>query len=260
MAIRTRSNERSIETNPTRSKSKAQCNSLRVRVVLARHGESFWNAAGILQGHDGPGLNERGLSQAKMLARQIATRFPDTSLIISSDLDRVKETAKETAALIPQARLTFDSRFRESDIGSWSGKTLFEVSKEDPKRLRAWLLGDDVRRGGGETRIEMLMRVTTALRQAVAKMRKLTRLQRTAGTIVVFTHGGPIRMLAASLLGLFPDGYTPLEPPFHGSITILQVNSVEHSRVYGRLECYNQTSHITGLLRSSSLDVIETAT
>src|SRR5438445_10668924 len=46
----------------------------RVRVVLVRHGESTWNDAGILQGHHGPGLNERGAHQAQALAEELARR------------------------------------------------------------------------------------------------------------------------------------------------------------------------------------------
>jgi len=39
-----------------------------VRIFLARHGETEWNAVGKLQGHTDVPLNEAGLAQAAALA------------------------------------------------------------------------------------------------------------------------------------------------------------------------------------------------
>src|ERR1700738_4728242 len=94
----------------------------RIRLVFARHGESPWNAAGVLQGHDGPGLSARGIAQANALAQELGARFADVRLLLSSDLDRAKQTAERIATKLPDAELRFDARLRESDIGSWSGK------------------------------------------------------------------------------------------------------------------------------------------
>lgn len=222
-----------------------------VRIVLARHGESAWNAAGILQGHDGPGLNERGAAQAAALARALATRFPDTALIMSSDLDRARQTAERISASLPHAHLSLDSRLRESDIGTWSGRTLADIAREEPSVLRAWLLGEDVQRGGGETKVEMLTRVALALSDGATEVRRLARISgEKARTLIAITHGGPIRLAVASVLGLFPDKYRPLEPPSHTSITIVNVYGIEGTSIVGRLDAYNETAHVTSLLGS----------
>jgi probable phosphoglycerate mutase len=197
-------------------------------LLLVRHGESHWNAAGRLQGHGGSGLSERGHAQAKATARFLDRIASDAVVLARSDLPRVAETAAPTADLL---RVTerVDPRLREIDVGTWTGLNWDEVAAVDPETLAAWRAGNDVRRGGGETFAELRARVWAAWQD----------LAEVDGTVLVFTHGGPIRVGVAAALGLPPLGERLLAPLENCSVTQLRLlagKAVLHS--------YNRADHL----------------
>lgn len=61
------------------------------RLLLWRHGETDYNAAGRIQGHLDSSLTETGQEQARRAAPVIAAFQPDVAL--SSDLNRARSTA-----------------------------------------------------------------------------------------------------------------------------------------------------------------------
>ena len=64
-------------------------------ILLARHGETDWNAERRWQGHSDRPLNERGWAQARALAERLdATRL---EAVYSSDLRRARDTATAVA-------------------------------------------------------------------------------------------------------------------------------------------------------------------
>jgi probable phosphoglycerate mutase len=156
------------------------------RLVLIRHGESAWNARGVLQGQADPPLSDLGRRQALALAPWAGTLAPAT--VETSDLARARETA--TLLGWPEARP--DARWREVDIGAWTGRTATEVrAEEGDGAFHAWREGDHVPEGG-ESYDQLGDRVEAPARERLA----------TGGTHVVICHGGPIRMVCARLLGL----------------------------------------------------------
>jgi probable phosphoglycerate mutase len=156
------------------------------RLVLIRHGESAWNARGVLQGQADPPLSDLGRRQALALARWAGTLAPAS--VETSDLAR----ARETAALLGWPGARPDARWREVDIGAWTGRTATEVRAEKGDgAFHAWREGDLVPEGG-ESFEQLGDRVEAPARA----------LLESAGTHVVICHGGPIRMVCARLLGL----------------------------------------------------------
>lgn len=119
-------------------------------VMLIRHAESLWNAAGRWQGHGDPGLSPKGLIQARALAESLRDEPADR--LIASDLLRARQTAAELArawGLEP----AFDARLRELHIGSWTGLRREEIAARDPQGLARFDAGDpELRVGGGESR------------------------------------------------------------------------------------------------------------
>ena len=67
-----------------------------VRLLLVRHGETAWNAAGRFQGHTDVPLNAAGKRQAVALTRLMAVETVHALYV--SDLQRAWETARMIAA------------------------------------------------------------------------------------------------------------------------------------------------------------------
>lgn len=215
-----------------------------VRLVLVRHGESEWNAAGILQGHGGPGLTARGRAQATATARLLAREGPSVLAIARSDLPRVVETAAPTEDLVSVAPVVVDERLREIDVGSWSGLTRSQAAAADPDGFAAWARGTDIAPGGGETFAALRQRVVDALAAVVARVEQRPNPGRTQ-TVLVFTHGGPIRVAVAAGLGLPAGGHRSVTSVANCSVSVLDVPT-SSALAAGRalLTAYNRTEHL----------------
>lgn len=181
-------------------------------VVLVRHAQSRWNAAGLLQGQHGPGLSARGRAQAAATAAALAHRHPAVSAIVRSDLPRVAETAAPTERALG-LMATPDPRLRELDLGSWTGLRHDDVRAVQAEDFARWLGGADVDSHGGETFSDLQARMTAVLDDLAAA--------HTGDSVLVFSHGGPIRIAAATALGLPAGGIDRLEPPGNCSLTVL---------------------------------------
>ena len=57
-------------------------------------------------------------------------KFVKFNEIISSDLNRVKQTTKEILSFRDNADCQFDSRLREKSAGIFEGKSLIDLRKE----------------------------------------------------------------------------------------------------------------------------------
>jgi probable phosphoglycerate mutase len=206
-----------------------------VRVVLVRHGESQGNAAARFEGQTGPGLTARGHAQARAIAAGL-DRHGRPDLVVASDLLRVSETAAPYLARtgLP-ARI--DARWREAAVGTWSGRSFVEIAAEYPDVVRALRRGEDVRRGGGETFAEVRGRVAAALDDALAAFTGTPGGSR--HTVIVFTHGGPVRVATAEALGLPAGGHLGLDPPTNCAETVLEFVLGGDGSRSARLVAYN---------------------
>lgn len=214
-----------------------------VRLVLVRHGESEWNAAGILQGHGGPGLTSRGRAQAAATARALARLHAGATVIARSDLVRVVETAAATEELLPAVPVRVDDRLRELDVGAWTGRSRDEVAATEAAAFAAFARGDDVPAGGGETFAALRARVVDALTDVVAEA-GASGAGRTA-TVLVFTHGGPIRVAVAAGLGLPAGAHRRLESVGNCAVTVLDARTPSAlSRGAALLAAYNRNGHL----------------
>lgn len=220
-----------------------------VRLVLVRHGESHWNAAGLIQGHAGIGLTDRGQAQAEAVADYLGREYPECATLVRSDLTRVAETAAP-AERVFDVTARVDRRLREIDVGTWSGKTREQVAVDDPDGLDAWQRGLDTPRGGGERLSDLQARVLSAVRDAAEGAA-------VAGqeTVILFTHGGPVRAVVEAVVGLPVDRTRVLGPAANGSMTSVEWDPHGHG---SRLLSYNDCGHLPASAPerpSSSVDV-----
>lgn len=197
------------------------------RLVLVRHAESEWNAAGVFQGQGGAGLSASGRRQADALARAIADRFGDVARVVRSDLQRCAETAAPVVALLGVPEVP-DARWREIDVGGWTGRPVAEVTASDPDGLEAWQQLRDTPGSDRERFADFRARLLAALADAP---------DGADGTVVVVTHGGCIRSLLADVLGL-PDARV-LGTPSNTGLTILALDGDRR-----RLLRFNDDAHL----------------
>lgn len=160
--------------------------------MVARHGQTAWNATGRFQGQGDPPLDATGRRQARRLAAALAPLTP--AAVTSSDLRRARQTA-EAVAEACGLTVSTHTGLREVDLGGWQGLDHLQAAKGFPDEYRAWREGNDVRRGGGETEAE-------AGRRAAEVMAARIDASEPGSTLVVVAHGLVLRralgLLAAS--------------------------------------------------------------
>lgn len=169
-------------------------------LILIRHGESTWNAEQRLQGQENPPLSERGRAQAARL-REALEALPVAG-VVSSDLDRARDTA-ELAGFGDALR---DERWREFDLGDWSGRLEADVAPEELAAFRRAALVPP----SGESWPLFQARVGVAVEE----------LGRAGGTWAVFTHGGCVRAAVAHVTGARPEA---VAGPVNTSLTLVEL-------------------------------------
>lgn len=170
------------------------------RLLLARHGETTWNAIGRLQGHTDIPLNDRGRDQARDLARSLAEAA--LAAVITSDLARARETGEIVADVLGLAAPRIVPALRERKFGVFEGLTRDECLERFPEAWRAWHAQTGVPEGA------------EALEDATARMRATlgSLAAEPGGPALVISHGGVMRLFLLDVLGVAP-------PPLHNGVT-----------------------------------------
>jgi broad specificity phosphatase PhoE len=144
-------------------------------LLLVRHGETDWNADGLLQGQTDRPLSDFGRRQATQLAEELAGE--ELEAIYSSDLARARETAEIVGERLGLP-VVLDPDLREKDWGTWEGLTATE-------RDRVEFVGEST-----EAHQERTLR---ALRRIVEQHHR---------RVLVVTHGGSMRRAQTAALGV----------------------------------------------------------
>lgn len=187
------------------------------RIVLWRHGRTKWNATGRFQGHSDTALDDVGRQQAAEAARRLASLKPE--LLVSSDLMRARDTIAALAAITGRD-VVVDPRLRETHGGRWEGLTGDEITARWPEDMAAWRAGDTALRvGGGETRQEVAIRMSEALRDIAIKLSD-------DGLAVIATHGGSARLGISAMIGMPLERFTNIGGLSNASWSMLRESSL----------------------------------
>lgn len=93
--------------------------SSKTTICIIRHGETDWNTAGKLQGHEDIELNDLGRTQAIQSAHYFESGHWDA--IVSSPLKRAYETAKIIGEILSISKIYVVDEIIERSYGSASG-------------------------------------------------------------------------------------------------------------------------------------------
>ena len=140
-------------------------------IVLVRHGETALNVARVLQPEDTP-LSERGLAQARAVARSMAKR--SVAAIVCSDLTRARQTAHEISSATGIVA-TYSSLLQERNFGLLRGRA-YDTLGFDPTVM-------EEAPSGGESRLEFHRRVAEAFAMLLEHAAKQ------GEDLVVVSHG-----------------------------------------------------------------------
>ncbi|WP_339058409.1 2,3-diphosphoglycerate-dependent phosphoglycerate mutase GpmB [Candidatus Regiella endosymbiont of Tuberolachnus salignus] len=164
-----------------------------LQVYLVRHGETQWNVAQRIQGQSDSPLTLEGERQAKLVANRV--KIEKITHIISSDLNRAKQTAEIIAAACGGLQITTDSRLQELDMGVLEGREIKSLTEEEERWRRSIVEGSvDASIPEGESMAALATRMHAALESCLA-------LPDDSKPLLV-SHGIALSCLISTLLGL----------------------------------------------------------
>ena len=162
-----------------------------MKLYIARHGETAWNAENLVCGRTDLPLTERGMEQARLLAENAVGK--GIEVIIASPLLRARQTAQAVSDAIG-VPVEIDQRLIELDFGIFEGK-----SRKDPGFVYT-RTQFPTRYPGGESAFQMAHRVYSCLEDVKQKY---------AGkTVLLVCHGGVCRMVRSYFMDLTNDEYS----------------------------------------------------
>jgi broad specificity phosphatase PhoE len=189
-------------------------------LILARHGQTAHNQAGLLLGRLDVPLTDVGRRQADALARSMG----EVARVVSSPLER----ARETAAALGRP-VDVDERWVEIDYGEYDGLPYGDVPDEVWQRWRsdpAWTPP------GGESLAAVGRRVRAACEDLAAEAE--------GADVVVVSHVSPIKAAVAWALGVGD------EVAWRMFLDVASVSRITVGPRGATLRSYNDRAHLDG--------------
>jgi broad specificity phosphatase PhoE len=165
-------------------------------LIVARHGETQWNAQGRLQGQQDVPLNSRGSSQALMVAKFLE-KLP-LNQVHASSLQRCQQTARPVAeANISRPRVVSSDLLKETTLGVLEGEMKDKQSTAELTRHNQEFSKDEIlyRVPGGETLHDVAARVQRFFVDQIE-------LLKGPGIHLIMGHRNVNKMILRHLLGL----------------------------------------------------------
>lgn len=200
-----------------------------MKIILARHGETEWNAAGRYQGQADIPLSPVGEAQARALGERLQGLPVDRA--VASPLGRARRTA-ELALGERSGMLATDAGLMEIAHGTWEGLLATEIAERDPDLLQAWRdRPDEVLMPGGESLQHVFDRAWAALARAADGLAS-------DQTLLVVAHDAVNRVLLCHVLGIplgrlwtfrqAPTTLNLLEGPDVDRLEVVRLNDCSH--------------------------------
>jgi alpha-ribazole phosphatase len=217
-----------VPANPSLLTPNTLSSMTETRFWLIRHAIVDENARAMLYGIMDVPLCETSLLEQAPMYQALAARLPRPAALNVTPLSRTRRTAEAIfAAGYPRIEPEVEPDLIEQSLGEWQGLPHAEL----PARLTLpqhafWPLGGHERPPGGETLVEVIERVGTALERLAA--------QHQGADVVIVSHGGAIRAAVAHCLRIGPDN------ALHLSVQNLSLTRLERSPEGWRVVCVNE--------------------
>jgi probable phosphoglycerate mutase len=207
-----------------------------MRILLARHGETPWNAEGRYQGQRDIPLSEIGEAQARRLGARL--RDVPITRAVSSPLARARRTAELALGDDRTGALLLDEGLSEIGHGDWEGLLASEIHERDPSRLALWREAPEsvmMPGEGGESLRMVIDRAWPAFARACEGLGE-------DDTLLLVAHDAVNRVLLCRILGL-PQSRLWSFRQAPTTLNLLEGPDVDHLEVV-RL---NDSNHVTAL-------------
>lgn len=200
-----------------------------MKLILVRHGETYWNQQRRVQGGGSDvELNEVGWKQAAKLVSFLKTENIDT--VISSPLKRALVIARIIADQ-HQLPIEIHDGLKEIDVGELEGLSLPSLSITFSQLLMQWWRGGSERLPGGESFVELQKRCWEAVEPLLLKYEN--------GTVVIISH------YFVTLAIIFKALDLPLEYLAKFRVDLGGVSILEFEDYGARLLQFNDTSYLS---------------
>lgn len=183
-----------------------------MRWIWLRHGQTEANEQGRYLGHTESPFTDRGKAHIEQAVE--ALNGLQASRLYTSDLGRCQAMA---SAIGDKLQLTpiVEPALRELHFGQWEGLTYDEIVERDRSLVFRWYDAPlHERPPGGETLVELGQRFDPWLEKALLAAAP-------EDTIVVVTHGGPLRWLLSRYVHADVSGFWQREGVKHGGMLAL---------------------------------------
>ncbi|MBL7050970.1 histidine phosphatase family protein [Candidatus Woesearchaeota archaeon] len=181
-----------------------------MKLIIIRHGQTAENKKKITQGHLDTSLSNEGKEQIKKIANRL--KHEKIDFAYSSDLRRAKHTAEAILKFHPETQLILTEELREQKKGIYEGKHGNILHENIMKTRKPY---DQFKPQNGESMLEVKKRTIKLYNELIDK--------HLGKTILIVTHGGPVRCL---LMTLHKEPEENYKKYIHGntSMTILEIS------------------------------------
>lgn len=159
-----------------------------MKLYVVRHGETMENANNCLVGRINSSLTEKGKEQAKQVSNYFKNKKID--LIVSSPLDRCKETAQIISNNLP---IIYSDKLLGRDHGEFTGKPRDSINFDE-----YWNYKKNIQYEKAESVKDLYNRVATLIDDLKEKYKDKN--------IIIVTHSGIMRVLYYYFKGIPDDG------------------------------------------------------
>jgi len=180
-----------------------------MKLYITRHGETLENIKGILQGHSEGTLSERGIQQAKKLARRLVDEPID--IIYSSDLGRAAHTTNAIMEGKPGVPVIYTPELRERNLGEFQGRTREECG---------WLKQPGKKYPEPETGEK-----TTDVYKRAEKFYRYLLIKHVNDTVLLVSHGFTGKILTGIITGKTIDDIIITESLKNTSLSIYEIKN-----------------------------------